>query len=339
MEKHDIAESIASSEQLGLYPIRVVAAQTGLGVHTLRAWERRYGVPRPTRTAGEHRLYRMEDIILLRRVQALVAKGTPPSRACLLVLAEDDGDVLALEEIETPVVGYIETNRASVPALTLRSQLCRACIALDEECATNALCEAFTLFGPELALEQVILPALVDLGTAWAEAKISVAPEHLASTLIRARLLSAFEGASTNDRRPVAVLAAGPGDQHDIPAMALALLLRRRGWRALFLGPDTPVEALRDAIVKIRPRLVCLSSTTGATVPALIGAFRELRCLPESAELVLGYGGAPFRDEPGLRQKLEGIALYLGDDLRQAAGRAHMLLLGDREPANSTGHA
>src|SRR5437879_13661198 len=77
---------VEACANLGLYPIRVVAKQTGIGVHTLRAWERRYGLPRPSRTAGTHRLYCANDIAMLRRVQNLVNEGTPPSRACAFVL-------------------------------------------------------------------------------------------------------------------------------------------------------------------------------------------------------------------------------------------------------------
>ena len=328
METQELVGQLESSDPLGLYPIRVVAAQTGLGVHTLRAWERRYGLPRPTRTAGEHRLYRMEDIVLLRRVQALIARGTPPSRACSLVLEKSD-DAGPSDDSEMPTDGYPDTNRSSSPAMALCAQLRVAFISLDEEAASSALCEAFTLFGPELALEQVVLPTLVNLGTAWAEGSASIATEHFASSVIRARLLSAFEGACLNDRQPLAVLGAGPGDQHEIPSMALALLLRRRGWRTIFLGQDTPLEALRDAISRTNPYLVCLSAATLDTVPALVKTFTALRRMPEFTAVVLGYGGAPFRDHPTLRHQLEGIGVYLGDDLRQAANRAHVLLLGD----------
>lgn len=323
----------------GLYPIRVVAAQTGLGVHTLRAWERRYGLPRPTRTAGEHRLYRAEDVALLRRVQELIAHGTPPSRACAIVLAEAE----EAREPKPDAAGSpaaVEGPRrspqhqpASIPALGLRTQLRAACVALDEATADGALSEAFTLFGPERALEQVVLPALVDIGSAWAEGRVSVAAEHFATTVVRSRLLAAFEGASRNDRQPLALIGAGPGDQHEIAPLALALLLRRRGWRAIFLGPNTPLEALEDAIARTDPRLICLSAATRETASALMQTLYALHLVEEFSQITLGYGGAPFRDDPALRRMLDGVATYLGDDLSQAVSRAHLLLLGEqRQP-------
>ena len=58
------------------FSISEVAAMVGLTAHTIRAWERRYGVPRPARTAATHRRYTMDDVDLLRRVkQGVALKG------------------------------------------------------------------------------------------------------------------------------------------------------------------------------------------------------------------------------------------------------------------------
>ena len=44
------------------FNLKVVLKETGLGADTLRAWERRYGLPVPNRSAGGHRLYSQSDI-------------------------------------------------------------------------------------------------------------------------------------------------------------------------------------------------------------------------------------------------------------------------------------
>jgi MerR family transcriptional regulator, light-induced transcriptional regulator len=233
MENDDqpAVEECASDCEMGLYPIRVVAKQTGIGIHTLRAWERRYGLPRPSRTAGTHRLYGTDDIAHLRRVQQLLRGGTPPSRACALVLAEAH---------ESPADRDSDSPASTEASRDLFSALASSFINLDEEVANRLLSEAFFLYGPELALAEVVLPALGAVGTAWAEGRASVAAEHFGSGLIRARLLGGFEGGSQGNNQPVALLGACPGDLHEIPTMALALLLRRRGWRTVYLGADTP---------------------------------------------------------------------------------------------------
>lgn len=64
----------------GLYPIGVVCSRLDINPVTLRAWERRYGLISPTRTAKGHRLYSDDDIERIRAVLELIAEGVPISQ-------------------------------------------------------------------------------------------------------------------------------------------------------------------------------------------------------------------------------------------------------------------
>jgi len=64
----------------GLFPIRHVCAETGINPVTLRAWERRYGLVRPLRTAKGHRLYSAADITRIKRILALIQEGVAVSQ-------------------------------------------------------------------------------------------------------------------------------------------------------------------------------------------------------------------------------------------------------------------
>ncbi len=303
--------------KLGLYPIRVVAKMTGINVHTLRAWERRYGVPRPSRTAGTHRLYDAGDIAIIRRVQELTLSGLTPGRACAYVIAEAS---------ENQAVVEIEPQPVPDRGCELCGALVRSFIELNEDTAGRILVELTQLLGPEGALVDVLLPSLAEIGTAWEEGRASIAAEHFASAVVRSWLVSNFDGAAKGDGRLVALVGAAPGEQHEIPPLALTMLLRRRGWHVLFLGAGMPFEDLSDAIVRKRPQLVCLSANTTASVPGLVDVLLQLRCLPEAGSVILTYGGSPFTASAHLRDPLEGIATYLGDDLRTAADVAGSLL-------------
>ena len=61
-------------------PIRTISSLTGVNAITLRAWERRYGLIRPPRTAKGHRLYTHEHVEEIRRVLALLERGVPISQ-------------------------------------------------------------------------------------------------------------------------------------------------------------------------------------------------------------------------------------------------------------------
>jgi MerR family transcriptional regulator, light-induced transcriptional regulator len=58
-----------------VHPIGVVARRTGVSLHVLRAWERRYGVVEPVRTEGGQRLYSDADVARLRLLRQVTEAG------------------------------------------------------------------------------------------------------------------------------------------------------------------------------------------------------------------------------------------------------------------------
>src|SRR6187551_3304288 len=63
------------------YNLKVVLKETGLAADTLRAWERRYGLPTPNRTAGGHRLYSQRDIETIKWLMKRQQEGLSISHA------------------------------------------------------------------------------------------------------------------------------------------------------------------------------------------------------------------------------------------------------------------
>jgi DNA-binding transcriptional MerR regulator len=57
---------------LPIYPIRTVARLSGVDARRIRAWESQYGLLRPARTRGGHRLFSQQDIDRIRRIRQLI---------------------------------------------------------------------------------------------------------------------------------------------------------------------------------------------------------------------------------------------------------------------------
>ncbi|HMN28091.1 MAG TPA: MerR family transcriptional regulator, partial [Caldilineaceae bacterium] len=64
-----------------VYNLKAVVRETGLKPDTIRAWERRYGLPEPRRTESGHRLYSLNDINMLKWLIARQNEGVSISRA------------------------------------------------------------------------------------------------------------------------------------------------------------------------------------------------------------------------------------------------------------------
>ncbi|MFQ6171421.1 MerR family transcriptional regulator [Oryzobacter sp. R7] len=238
-----------------------LAARVGVSTHVLRAWESRYGLLKPIRSAGGYRLYGPEDERRVREVVALRDQGVSAVEASRRVLAAERAGVSALdpspgderghaaprasgEEVTGDPGSAPSSLRADPPMLV--AQLLDAVTALDEDRAHAVLDTAFLERSVESAIIDVTLPLLRRIGEMWELGRIGVAQEHFASSLLRRRLgaLSLTWGVGSG---PVAVLACPPGEFHDIVLLGFGVLLGRAGWRIRYLGPDTPVHSLAGA--------------------------------------------------------------------------------------------
>ena len=70
--------------------IQQASEQCGVNPVTLRAWERRYGLLKPERTAKGHRRYRSAEVDQIRRIVHWVEKGVPISQVASLLSGEQE---------------------------------------------------------------------------------------------------------------------------------------------------------------------------------------------------------------------------------------------------------
>ncbi|HEX5089256.1 MAG TPA: MerR family transcriptional regulator, partial [Nocardioides sp.] len=245
-----------------LMRIGELSRRTGVTPELLRAWEQRYQLLRPSRSSGGFRLYSSGDEARVRRTTALIADGLSAAEAARLAATEDE-DGGAGQDGDRPLV------------TDLADHLREALDAFDTAAAHGALDRLLSAVSVEFALSEVLIPYLHDLGGRWASGEATVAQEHFASNLIRARLLGLVQdwgagGSST------AVVACLPGEAHDLGLVMLSLLMVRRGWQVTFLGADTPIDSLESTVASLRPSVVVLSTYDAALFEANAGAIGRL---------------------------------------------------------------
>jgi DNA-binding transcriptional MerR regulator len=214
----------------------------------LRAWERRYGLLAPTRTAGGFRLYGAGDERRVRSMLGHLDAGISAAEGARLALLEPS-DSAPPPRTDDPLLE--ET------AAHLRQSL----DAFDETAAHAALDRLLSAFGLETVLRDAVMPYLQELGRRWLRGEATIGQEHFASALLRGRLLGLARGWG-NGGTPQALLACLPGDQHDLGLICFGLALRGQGWRITFLGPDTPLATITETARLLEPALVVLTATT-----------------------------------------------------------------------------
>jgi DNA-binding transcriptional MerR regulator/methylmalonyl-CoA mutase cobalamin-binding subunit len=304
-----------------LFNVKAIATQTGVQASTLRAWERRYGIPSPPRTGTGYRLYSARDVAMVHWLKQQTDGGLSISQAVSLLKSIRAGQRKpASEKRQVP---------ANPPALSPRTfrrfvdAAFEAACALNEAALEAVLSEAFTLYALEDVSSHVIFPLQVRVGAAWHNNLISSSIEHFVTSIIRRKLMGLLLACSppTDKRRIVA--ACAPEEHHEIGMLVLTLLLRRSGKDVVFLGQNTPLFRLDEVLSHLQTNLLLVSATTFRSA-ATLADVADLLHDKKMTAVVLAYGGNIFESIPALQRFIPGI--YLGNDISRAPAQVSGLL-------------
>lgn len=312
-----------------LFNLNLVVQETGIKPDTLRAWERRYQIPTPSRTDGGHRLFSSYDIATIHWLLARQEEGMRISQAVDYwreLLAAGIDPLLQGSRVPSPAAEQPAVRDSRQPLEVLRQQWIEGSLGFDEDLAERALDAAFTHYPWEIVCSQLIYPGLAEVGENWYSGESTVQQEHFTSELVIRKLQTLIAAAPHPIHPQKALISNPPGEFHTIAPLALNLLLRYRGWEVVYLGADVPLDHLQDALASIQPALVIMTAARLSTCAAILDAAAVLQDL----NLPLAYGGFVFTQTPALVDRVPGT--YLGNDLGQAVSRIEQLL-SDPDPS------
>jgi len=266
---------------VGPYSIRAVAEKTGVSVHTLRAWERRYQVLSPDRTEANQRRYTDQDVRRIRLIVGAVSKGQSIASA----------SQLSNEDLEEFLSG---ADRRPGESASDFIALCQsAMIDYDAETFQTAVRRACAILGVESFLLSVALPLLEDVGARWKAGEICIAQEHFASSNLRSEFERLRYSFIPTPNAPRIVISTPSGHIHELGALAAAITSAMHGWRVTYLGPNLPAAEISATARHIRAIAVAISVVHPKADDRTIGEFRRLRDqLGTGYPILVGGGGA-----------------------------------------------
>lgn len=249
------------------YPIRAVAEKTGLSAHTIRAWERRYGVLSPDRTKTNRRMYNEADITRL----ALLHRAVGAGHSIGLISGLSDEE---LEHLAGSPLSKVPTRGATGDFLAE----CRtAMLALDAASFEDCLGRASIVLGVDGLLSDVIVPLLAELDQGWSSGSVRIAHEHLASALLRTRLERIRLSLHASPGAPRLLVTTPRGQLHELGALILAVTAAREGWHVTYLGPNLPAEEIILASGQVGAHAIALSIVYPVADAMLPDELRRLR--------------------------------------------------------------
>ncbi len=227
--------------------IQAVADLTGVPAPTLRAWERRYGIPSPPRTRAAYRAYTPEDVGLIVAMRELVEGGMAA------------GDAAAAVRTAPPPPSTAEPSRDLFALVTDR--ILEAVAAYDADGIDRELSLASMTANAQTLYEKVIGPAAVRIGEGWKEGRLTVAQEHLASERFAAIVRGHVQLLQPASPAGYVLLGAFADEEHVLGMLGAALVFVSAGFRVTLLGARTTPAAVGDAARALSPDLVGLSVT------------------------------------------------------------------------------
>ncbi len=322
-----------SSADTPIYNLKAVVQETTLKPDTLRAWERRYGLPAPQRTDSGHRLYSQNDIELLKWLMARQEEGMSISRAVELwrqLESEKNSPLQTAQMVAPSTLPFapgVQSGEINDTLEQLRNDWITSCLNFDEQGAEQLITQAFALFPVEKVCLELLQKGLAAIGQGWYENNVTVQQEHFASALALRRL-EALLAATPLPTRAGRILIGCPAEEvHTFVPLMLTLLLRRRSWDVIFLGANVPVQDFVLTTEKAKPQFVVLTAQLLYTAMSL----RELGEILYEARIPMGYGGLIFTQLPELQQHISGH--YLGNRVEDAIDKIERMMLLPRVAA------
>lgn len=223
------------------YSISDLEQLSGVQIHTIRIWERRYNALRPMRTSGNTRFYDDSHLKRLLNIVGLSKTGLKISEVCALSEAQ-------IDQMLEKEISYTFADDKHVEFYI--SQLLNFGLSYDEVNFDELISRCILQYGLEDAYKQVMYPLLVRLGLMWRRDHICPAQEHFLSSIIRQKLFAAINETPLPKTPASCWLLYLPEDEdHDIGLLFANYILRKSGQKVIFLGAKVPLESVEDAFM------------------------------------------------------------------------------------------
>jgi len=216
------------------YSIRDLEQLTGIKAHTLRIWEKRYGVVKPKRTQTNIRFYTNDDLKKLLNISILNRHGYKISNIAGLGNEDLGKKIISITNKSLDTDSHIEN-------------LIIAMIEMDESKFEKILSNLIINLGFEETLVKVIMPFFEKVGVLWQIGTINPGQEHFITNLIRQKIIVAIDGLYrpqnvTNQK--TFMLYLPDGELHELGLLFYSYLIQKRGHRVFYLGQMVPFEDL-----------------------------------------------------------------------------------------------
>ncbi|MBL7846820.1 MAG: MerR family transcriptional regulator [Cyclobacteriaceae bacterium] len=259
------------------YSIKELEELSGIKAHTIRIWEKRYGIVLPSRTASNIRTYSDDDLKKIITVSLLNNHGVKISKIASLSPAEMANRVTELSQHENSPELHID-------------RLVVAMVDLDEEKFEGILNELIARFGFESAILEIVYPFLEKIGVLWLTGNITPLQEHFITNLLRQKMLVAIDGLPLATKAAPRVILFLPDEElHELGLLFSYYQVKKAGFRSYYMGQRVPYQDVCWFCEHHKPVAMITAITTSPS-PAFVEPYLHRICKDHPAVTVLAGG-------------------------------------------------
>jgi len=225
-----------------VYSINDLEKLSGVKAHTIRIWEKRYGVITPKRTKTNIRYYQDSDLQLLLNVAFLNKKGLKISKIACLSSSEIKARVAELTDVH-------EKFEDQLDALTL------AMFEFDAYNFNKILNHNIKQKGFRPTMMEVIYPLLDKISLMWIAGSIKNVHESFITQIVKRKILLAIESLNIekNANKKKYLIYLPEKENHELSLYYLEFVLKEQGFNVLNIGMGIKSEDIIEASQSFKP--------------------------------------------------------------------------------------
>ena len=236
------------------YSIKDLEQVTGIKAHTIRIWEQRYHFLQPSRTETNIRSYSSEELKTILNVSLLNKYGFKISHI----------DKMSPDQIEEKILSLNQLDAIKERVVNV---LIKEMVSLNMSAFEKQLDIYIGQKGVDKTITEIVFPFLERVGILWMTNHINPAQEHLATNLLRQKIILGIERLpAVSEHNKSVILFMPEGEYHEIGLLFVYFLLKQEGIYVNYLGANVPMKDLVYLTAVKKPNYVFCHLTSPSKV-------------------------------------------------------------------------
>jgi len=287
---------------MSTYSIKDLEQVSGIKAHTIRIWEQRYNFLQPSRTETNIRTYSAVELKTILNVSFLNKYGFKISHI----------DKMSPEQMEEKI---LTINQMDAQKERVVNNLIKDMVSLNMPAFKQQLDNYIAQKGVEKTIVEIIFSFLERVGILWMTSKINPAQEHLATNILRQKIIYGIEKLTPVTKYTKRVVLFLPeAEYHELGILYVYFLLKQNGIYVDYLGTNIPMGDLEFLVSRTKPDYLFCHITSPAKKFKLDKFLDGLSKINKSSPVVLS--GQIVRDYKGQVASNISIKRSLGETIQ-----------------------